>query len=184
MNIANKVSIFRLLSAPFFIATLIYYSPENDFIRYISLFIFSLAIISDAIDGYLARKTKQKSQAGVILDPLADKILLMSAFIGLGMVDKFPLGIKFPIWVILIVITRDIIILLGVVVIYLVKAKLDISPTKWGKLTTFFQMLAVVGVLLQFRFAYVLWTAAIIFTFISGFDYIRRGFRVLYSLNH
>jgi len=184
MNIANRVSIFRILSVPFFVACLIYYSPQNDILRYIALFIFLLAIISDAVDGYLARKTKQKSQAGLVLDPLADKLLLLSAFVGLRMIEDFPLKIRFPLWVSLIVISRDIIILLGVVVIYLLKTKLDIYPTVWGKLTTFFQMLSVVCVLLQFRFSFIFWTIAVVFTVISGFDYIRKGMVILYGQNN
>jgi cardiolipin synthase len=184
MNIANKVSIFRILSVPFFVACLIYYSPQNDILRYIALFIFLLAIISDAIDGYLARKTKQKSPAGVVLDPLADKLLLLSAFVGLRIIDDFPLKIRFPLWVSLIVISRDVIILLGVMVIYLIKTKLNIYPTIWGKLTTFFQMLSVVSVLLQLRFSFIFWTIAVIFTLISGFDYIKRGMSILYGQNN
>ncbi|MCM8771391.1 MAG: CDP-alcohol phosphatidyltransferase family protein, partial [Candidatus Omnitrophica bacterium] len=69
MNIANKVSIFRILSIPFFIACIAYYSPERDFLRFIALGIFFLAVVSDAIDGYLARKSKIKSSAGLVLDP-------------------------------------------------------------------------------------------------------------------
>jgi CDP-diacylglycerol--glycerol-3-phosphate 3-phosphatidyltransferase len=183
MNIANKVSVFRILSVPFFVTCLIYYSEKNDILRYVALLIFLLAILSDAVDGYLARKSKQKSQAGIVLDPLADKLLLISAFVGLRMIDDFPLRIRFPLWVSLIVISRDIIILLGVIVIYMVKARLDINPTRLGKLTTFFQMLAVMAVLLQLRFAYIFWNIAVIFTLISGFDYIRKGIRLLYSQN-
>ncbi|MCM8791896.1 MAG: CDP-diacylglycerol--glycerol-3-phosphate 3-phosphatidyltransferase [Candidatus Omnitrophica bacterium] len=184
MNIANKVSIFRILSVPLFIACLIYYSEENDFLRYIALFIFMLAVFSDAVDGYLARKTKQRSPIGLVLDPLADKILLLSAFVGLRMIDNFPLRIRFPLWVSLIVVSRDIIILLGVIVIYLLRTKLDIYPTVWGKLTTFFQMLAVIAVLVQLSFSCIFWTVAVIFTLISGFDYIRRGLKLLYDSNH
>ncbi|MCM8783018.1 MAG: CDP-diacylglycerol--glycerol-3-phosphate 3-phosphatidyltransferase [Candidatus Omnitrophica bacterium] len=184
MNIANKVSIFRILSVPFFVSSLIYYSPENDFLRYVALFIFCLAVISDFVDGYLARRTRKKSSAGLILDPLADKLLLISAFAGLRIVRNFPLGIRFPLWVTLIVISRDIIILLGALVIYLVKSKLDIHPSWWGKFTTFSQMLAVGSVLLQFKFSYIFWSAAVIFTLISGFDYIHKGFRILYGANN
>lgn len=183
MNIANKVSIFRILNVPFFIACLVYYSPERDFLRYLALGIFILAVISDAIDGYLARKTKQNSKAGEVLDPLADKLLLMSAFICLYLIKTFPAGINFPIWVTLIVITRDVLILLGTVVIYMVRQQIEIHPTYWGKLTTTFQMLAVVAILLQWQFSFILWSIAVLFTIISGTGYIRRGFQVLYANN-
>ncbi|MCX5707694.1 MAG: CDP-alcohol phosphatidyltransferase family protein [Candidatus Omnitrophica bacterium] len=102
MNFANKISTFRILSVPFFIASLMYYSQEKAFLRYVALGIFILAVLSDAVDGYIARKSKQQSPAGLILDPLGDKLLLMSAFICLYFVD---FAIKFPLFVILVVIS-------------------------------------------------------------------------------
>ena len=186
VNFANKISTFRILSVPFFIACLIYYVPHRDYLRILALFIFLLAVISDAVDGYIARRTPVKSKAGLVLDPLGDKLLLMSAFICLYFVDTLPRGIKFPLGVTLIVISRDIIILLGALVIYIVKQEIDVYPTKWGKLTTSFQMSAVLAVLLQLPlyFTRVLWWGAVIFTIISGIDYIMRGFKILYALDN
>jgi len=178
MNIANKVSTFRILTVPFFVASLIYYSPEREYLRWLAFGIFVLAVVSDAVDGFIARKTKQKSKAGLILDPLGDKVLLMSAFICLYFVDT---GVTFPLWVVFVVISRDIIILLGVVVVYMVRQKLDILPTIWGKLTTTFQMFSVIAVFLKCKYCQVLWWLAIVFTIISGLDYIRRGFKLLYA---
>lgn len=180
MNFANKISTFRILSVPFFIASIIYYChyPERGYLRLIALIIFILAVISDAVDGYIARKSKQMSKAGLILDPLGDKLLLMSAFVCLYFL---PSGISFPLWVTLIVISRDAIILLGVLIIFIVRQNMNIMPTKWGKLTTTFQMLAAFTVLVQWRIAYVLMYVAVSFTIISGIDYIMRGFKVLYA---
>lgn len=182
MNFANKISTFRILSVPFFIACLLNYSPDRVYLRFVALVIFVLSIISDALDGYFARKEHLKSQAGLILDPLGDKLLLMSAFICLYLA---PLGkITFPRAVILIVLSRDIIILLGAVVIFMVKKELSVMPTIWGKLTTTFQMLSVLLVLLQFEYSYLFWWLAVGFTVISGSDYIRRGFKVLYAFDN
>jgi CDP-diacylglycerol--glycerol-3-phosphate 3-phosphatidyltransferase len=182
MNFANKISIFRILSVPFFIASLIYYSSERDYLRFVALGIFILAVISDAVDGYIARKENLKSRAGLILDPLADKLLLMSGFIFLY---KFPVGeITFPREVILIVISRDAIILLGALVVYIVRQDIKISPTVWGKLTTIFQMLSIIIIILQFQFAPFFWWLAVLFTIISGLDYIRRGINILYALDN
>lgn len=183
MNFANKISTFRIVSVPFFIANLIYYSQEKDYLRFVALGIFILGVISDAVDGFIARKSKEKSQAGMVLDPLGDKLLLISAFICLHLIDEFPAGIKFPLWVTLIVVSRDALILLGALVVYMVKQNIDISPTRWGKLTTTFQMSSVVAVLLQWRFAYILWSLAVFFTMVSGLDYIKRGFKTLYADN-
>jgi len=179
VNFANKISTFRILSVPFFIASLIYYTPEREFLRYAALVIFILGVISDAADGYIARKNKQYSQAGLILDPLGDKLLLMSAFICLNITEN--LLIRFPLWVTLIVISRDVIIILGAIVIYMVKQKINIMPTRWGKLTTTFQMSAVIAVLVQLRLAPVFWWLAVFFTVVSGTDYIIRGFKILYA---
>lgn len=182
MNFANKISTFRILSVPFFIACLIYYLPEREYLRFLAFGIFILGVVSDAVDGYIARKSQQQSKAGLILDPLGDKLLLMGAFIFLSPLSRMHL--QFPLWVSLIVISRDAIILLGVLVIYIVKQNIDIHPTKWGKMTTILQMLAVIVVLLQFKFSFIFWWLAVIFTIISGADYVRKGFKTLYALDN
>lgn len=184
MNFANKISIFRILTVPFFITCVVYYSPDRDYLRLVALCIFCLAVISDAVDGYIARVSKQQSKAGLVLDPLGDKLLLISSFVCLFLRQDFPLGIHFPLWVTLIVISRDVLILLGVMVIFVVKHDINVSPTVWGKLTTTFQMLSAIAVLLQWVFSYLLWWVAIIFTIISGIDYIMRGFKILYAVDN
>jgi CDP-diacylglycerol--glycerol-3-phosphate 3-phosphatidyltransferase len=178
MNIANKISTFRILTAPFFIACLLYYSPERDYLRFVALAVFILAVFSDLIDGYIARKRKQHSPAGLVLDPLADKILLVSAFIFLYLIDT---GIRFPLWVTFIVVCRDAIIVLGIISIFMVSQKLDMYPSRWGKLTTGFQMGSIISVLIRFKFSYILWSVAVFFTIVSSIVYIRKGFRVLYG---
>jgi len=182
MNFANKISTFRILSVPFFIASIVYYTPEKDYFRFIALGIFALGVISDAVDGYIARKSGQKSKAGLILDPLGDKMLLCSAFICLYLKPSFL--IRFPAWVTFIVISRDVIILLGAMVIFMVKQEINVAPTRWGKLTTTFQMLSVILVLLQSEYAYIFWWVAVFFTVVSGMDYVKRGFKVLYALDN
>jgi CDP-diacylglycerol--glycerol-3-phosphate 3-phosphatidyltransferase len=181
MNFANKISTFRILSVPFFVACLMYYSPDKPFLRLAALGIFVLAVISDAIDGYIARKSKQQSPAGLILDPLGDKLLLMSAFICLYFVG---LPVRFPLFVVLVVISRDLIIIIGALVTFIVKQKINIVPTRWGKLTTTFQMTAVISVLLQLNFSFILWWLAVLFTVVSGIDYIMRGFKILYAVDN
>jgi CDP-diacylglycerol--glycerol-3-phosphate 3-phosphatidyltransferase len=181
MNFANKISIFRILSVPFFVGSLIYYNSHREYLRFVALGIFLLAVVSDAIDGYIARKEKQQTKAGAVLDPLGDKLLLVSAFICLSF-DKFYLN--FPLWVILIVISRDIIILLGAIVVFIVKHDIEVVPTLWGKWTTIFQMVAIIGVLVQWPFVFVAWWIAVIFTVISGMDYIKRGFKLLYVVDN
>jgi CDP-diacylglycerol--glycerol-3-phosphate 3-phosphatidyltransferase len=175
VNLANKISITRILLIPFFVGAIIYYSPENDFLRFIALGIFIIGVISDGLDGYIARTRNQKTVLGAYLDPIADKVLLVTAFICLALVSRFPQDYRLPAWVVLAVISRDSIILLGSVIIYIIKGKLEVIPSKLGKVTTFLQMLVVISVLMHFRYSSIIWNLAIIFTVLSGIGYIRRG---------
>lgn len=179
MNLANKITIARVLLIPFFVAAIIYYSPDNDFLRFVALAIFIIGVFTDALDGYIARTKRQKTPLGSYLDPIADKLLLLAAFISLAMVNNFPQGRSVPAWVVLIVVSRDAIIVLGSVIIYLMKGALEVIPSKLGKATTFLQMITVIFVLLHFRYSYVIWNLAIFFTVLSGIGYIRRGSRLL-----
>ncbi|MEW6171306.1 MAG: CDP-alcohol phosphatidyltransferase family protein [Candidatus Omnitrophota bacterium] len=181
INIANKISLFRILTIPFFVGLILYYSPERDFLRFIALGVFLLAVLSDAIDGYIARTKKQITKAGAILDPLADKLLLICAFIFLYFQGDFIGGIKIPLYVVVAVISRDVIILLGSLVIYMVRQDLEIKPSLLGKWTTTFQMLVIISILLQNKFTYIIYNIAFIMTIISGISYIRRGFKILYD---
>ncbi len=180
MNFANKVTIFRILSTPFFIVTVLYYNPQRDFLRYIALGIFLLAVLSDAIDGYIARTKGQRTKAGSILDPLADKILLSSAFICIFTKTSLVDALNLPLWVVVLVITRDVIIILGSAVIYIVKGRLESVPTAWGKFATALQMASVASALIKFGFSYYIWIVAAILTLISGIQYIRGGLKILY----
>lgn len=177
MNLANKISITRIILIPFFIAAVIYSRME------IALALFIIAVISDGADGLIARALKQKTELGTILDPMADKLLLISAYICLTIVNTIPPHLKLPPYVLIIVISRDAIIVLGSVIIYLVKGNLKISPSIIGKITTFFQMITIVAILVRFEYSYIVWNTAVLLTVASGIDYIIKGSRVL-NENH
>lgn len=177
MNLANKISIARIILIPFFIAAIVYSRMD------IALLFFMLAVISDGLDGFIARTFKQKTTLGTIIDPVADKLLLLSAYICLSIVNHIPPYLKLPPYVPIIVISRDAIIVLGSVVIYLVKGDLKVTPSVTGKITTFFQMITIVGILIKFQHSYILWNLAVLLTIISGIDYIIKGSRLL-SENH
>ena len=87
MNLANKLSILRILIIPFFVAFMVYYTPEKDYIRFWALAFFSLAVLSDAVDGFVARVKGEKTVLGSIIDPLADKLLLTTCFVTLSIYD-------------------------------------------------------------------------------------------------
>lgn len=184
MTFANKITLFRIISIPFFIASLVFYTPQKPFLKIIALGIFLLAAVSDVIDGYIARTKRQKTKAGAILDPLADKALLVTAFIFIYRVSKIYFSVKLPLWVLLIVISREAVILIGSGIIFITHQGFHIKPTWWGKLTTFLQMITIVCVILESNFSAIAWWAAAIFTTISGIDYARRGINTLNNTEH
>jgi CDP-diacylglycerol--glycerol-3-phosphate 3-phosphatidyltransferase len=179
MTFANKITLFRILSIPFFVAALIFYTPEKEYLKFVALGIFLLAIVSDIIDGYIARTQRQKTKAGAILDPLADKALLLTAFIFIYRISNVYFSVSLPLWVLLIVISRDCIILIGSGIIMMTNENIQIKPTWWGKLTTFFQMMTIVSLILEFKFSPFIWWIASLFTVISGIDYARKGINTL-----
>jgi cardiolipin synthase len=169
MNLPNTLTILRILSVPVFTIFLLY-----DHLFY-ALIIFVAAGITDALDGLIARVYRQKTTIGAYLDPIADKLLLATAFIGMAV-----LGIV-PRWLTVVVITRDVIILLGVLILMLTSHRVDINPTLLSKLTTDFQILTIIVVLLTpysslFKglLIYFIWITTIV-TLASGFQYIYIG---------
>jgi CDP-diacylglycerol--glycerol-3-phosphate 3-phosphatidyltransferase len=179
LALANKITIVRILFIPFFLACLLYYKPGYDFLRLIALGLFIACALTDVIDGYVARKFYQKTKLGRILDPLADKLLLLTAFLSLSTLSNLPAAVKIPAWLTIIVISRDAIILMGSAIIFVMIKDIEIKPSVLGKMTTFLQMLTVALSLLGSRFVNISWYLAAIFTISSGLGYIWYGTRVL-----
>ncbi|MGC8942053.1 MAG: CDP-alcohol phosphatidyltransferase family protein [Sulfurihydrogenibium sp.] len=138
-NVANILTLIRLILVPAFIIAIWYNKPLT------ALVLFTFAGLTDAVDGYIARKFNQVTLLGKILDPIADKTLLVSAFL---FIFNSQLSIKFPFWFVVLVISRDVYILAGSVLIYLVKGSIKVNPTVFGKATTFFQITTVIYILL------------------------------------
>ena len=172
MNLANAVTIFRLLSVPFFISFVLYSKWE------MALLVFILAAASDGLDGYIARRAKQKTELGSVLDPIADKVLILSAFICLSISEALPVSVKPPTYVPIVIISRDAIILLGAILIYIIKGSFEAKPTLISKITTFLQMTTVISILLKLALSPFLWNIAVGFTVLSGIDYVIRGSRL------
>lgn len=184
MNLANKISIARILLIPFFIGSIVYYRSEGGLVAYLPLSIFFIAVISDALDGFIARRFNQKTELGTIIDPMADKLLIVTAFVALSFSKSIPENLKLPAWLPIIVISRDIIIVLGALLIHIIKGSIQIIPTIWGKITTFLQMSTILVVLMKFPYSFVVWNLAGAFTVLSGIDYIIRGSRFLNNENN
>ncbi|MCX5681407.1 MAG: CDP-alcohol phosphatidyltransferase family protein, partial [Candidatus Omnitrophica bacterium] len=175
MTFANIMTVVRILSVPFFISSVVYYHPEQDYIRYITFAIFAFAVFTDLVDGYFARAYHENTKIGAILDPLADKFLLMSAFICLFIVKDVTAPIEIPLWILLIVISRDAILLVGGAAIYLVCGNIDIQPTRIGKMTAFFQVISIMAALLRLPVFPALWLIVGLLSIVSGADYLMSG---------
>ncbi len=180
MSLANKLSIFRILLVPAFVACLIYYRPEeSEWLRFLAVALFGLGVITDAVDGYIARAEHQATRLGAILDPAADKLFLVTAFLCLSLISTLPEQFRLPAWVPILVFSRDLIIVCGWLLIVLVTGDLQAKPSKLGKVTTFFQMMTIVSVLLGLPFSRMVLVLAMVLTVLSGIGYLRRGNRLL-----
>ncbi len=179
VSLANKISILRILLVPFFVACLFYYRPAREWLRYAAAGLFLIGAVSDAVDGYLARAQGQWTRLGTLLDPLADKLMLLTAFLSLAAIPTIPDDLRVPAWVVITVVARDLFLLAGSGVVYYLTGRLEVQPVRLGKWATFTQMLVILVVLLRWPYAAVLWWAAALLTIASGIVYLRRGARLL-----
>ena len=142
-----------------------------------ALFSLLLAGLTDAIDGPIARRLNQRTKLGTLLDPLADKLLLTSGFISLSILHLVPS------WLAILVVSRDIILLLGTAVAHLTNSPIDITPTFLGKGTTLLQLSYVLLVVLMTWKGHgvgaltPLLIIMVTFTLASGLHYLYRGYR-------
>lgn len=173
MTLPNLISTLRIILVPIFIIYLI----NDKFLEAIAVFI--LAGLSDGLDGFLARLLNQKSRLGTFLDPLADKFLLVAAFVVLAVRDYIPPSLTVT------VITRDILILLGVLILFLHKQDIHIKPSILSKITTCSQLATVFLVLIhnQFHLFSVLISPTYVLTGVltiaSGLHYMRTWFQMM-----
>jgi len=179
MTIPNYITLLRILLVPFIYTTLAYYDQEHDHWRLIALTLFSFASFTDALDGFICRRWNMRSVFGTFLDPLADKLLLISTFIA---INASSLIMKPPFWVITIIVFRDIFILSGLVIIFISSHKVQIRPNMLGKATTLFQMITVITILLQTSVAPYFWHLTACLTVTSGIVYILRDIRRLHEI--
>jgi len=173
VNLANGLTILRILIAPLISILLVY-----KFWR-LALGAFLLAGITDALDGFFARSRAQRTELGMILDPLADKLLLFAAFTTLVYLRLIPR------WLFIIVVSRDLILIGGFLAVYVATGKSTISVSRAGKLTTGLQVATVLGTVVTkvtggiepYLPGLITITAAV--TVFSGVEYVLRGTRLL-----
>jgi cardiolipin synthase len=181
MTTANKITILRILSVPFFIVQVLYFFDSGDEQhRWLAFLSFAIAAICDGVDGYIARRYNQRSELGAILDPIADKLLLVSAVVLLSLRYQ-PYLVPMPLWLTATIIGRDVIVAIGVAVVYYTCGKVNIRPHLIGKIATVFQMVTVIWILLKWDHGWlrVWWAGTGICTTVSGLLYVLEGIRQL-----
>lgn len=181
MTTANKVTVLRILLVPFFVVQVLYYERTGEeWHRLAAILSFAFAAITDAYDGYLARRYNQRSELGALLDPVADKLLLVSALVLLTF-DKRPHLPNLPLWLAGTVIGRDTIQAIGFSVLHYTLGKVPVRPRLVGKAATVLQMVTVSWALLKWpeNWLLPLSLATAICTAVSGVIYVMDGMKLL-----
>jgi cardiolipin synthase len=177
VTVPNLLTVFRMVLIPVFVSLLFY----QRFI--LALGIFILAGITDGLDGLLARRFNQKSQLGTILDPIADKLMLVTSFVVLSMRSVFPQPLPshlpVPFWVTVAVISRDVFILVGAAAINIVTGFRGFRPSMLGKINTVVQIFAIAIIIFAASVPYgtgyylpTLYTTVFAFSVLSGAHYV------------
>lgn len=157
MNVPNILTLFRIVLIPFFVVILLVKIPYGD---YLAAFIFMVAALTDSLDGYLARRWKQITKLGIILDPLADKLLITAALISLVELGRIP-G-----WIAIIILGRE----FAVSGLRAIKAEegVIIPASKWGKAKTVSQIIAVLLVILEHLYEpFIAWPIGMWFMYLA-----------------
>jgi len=170
MNLPNFLASTRIALAPLMFVLLVnrdltlFEGLHVSWLDYFAALIFVIASATDFFDGYIARNWDQKTQLGAILDPLADKMLTLAAFLGLMMIDRANA------WAIYLILTREFFIT-GLRVAAIGEGK-NIAASMAGKVKTVLQMIAIGFLMMNWPFAELLLWAAVALTLYSGYEYI------------
>ena len=165
MTLANKITVLRILAVPCFVIALVEHHWR------LAQVLFIASVFSDALDGAIARLRGERTPLGTFLDPMADKFLLLAATVTLTYLGYLPL------WVFVVVLSRDVLIIMGWLLVYLLTANRRIEPRPLGKVTTTVQMATVIAILLRFPepFTHGLIMAMTAANIVSALDYIWIG---------
>ena len=167
MNLANKLTMLRIILVPVF---LFFIAINIKFGTYIATGIFIIAALTDTLDGYIARSRNQVTTFGKFMDPLADKLIVTAALISLVEMKKLSS------WVVMIIIAREFAIT-GLRTLAASEG-IVIAASKWGKAKTVLQIIAIIAVLVDIPYNQVLIVIAVIITIVSGVDYIYKNRKV------
>ena len=178
MNLPNILAGLRIVLAPvlFFLLTQHFDDMHQTWVNYFAALTFGIAALTDFFDGYIARAWGQKTKLGAILDPLADKMLILAAFLGILLSQNWTNSSLYTLqaWIIYLILVREFFIT-GFRVI-MMSENLDVSASFAGKLKTTFQIIALVFLIMRWDFGIrldmILLFIAFILTLYSGFEYI------------
>lgn len=174
MTLANRITLVRIGLIPFIVIALL------NGMREWAMGLFFFCSFTDALDGFVARSYKQRTPLGTFLDPLADKLLLTAIFLTLAYLDEIPK------WVFVIVFSRDVLIVLGWLIIYFLTSSRKIEPRVPGKFTTAFQMASVLAYLIHLPppvIGALVWIM-VASTIVSAVDYVVVGTKQLSHLEY
>jgi CDP-diacylglycerol--glycerol-3-phosphate 3-phosphatidyltransferase len=170
LNLPNFLALSRILLAPLMLWLLvgrdnsIFDGIHVSWLDYSAALVFVIASVTDGFDGFIARAWNQQTTLGAILDPLADKMLMLGAFLGLMVIDRAN------VWAVYLILTREFFIT-GIRVAAASKG-LDIQASVWGKIKTLLQMFAIGFATMNWPYAELLLWLAVGMTLYSGFEYI------------
>lgn len=178
MNLPNILACLRIVLAPvlFFLLTHHFDNIHQTWVNYFAALTFGIAALTDFFDGYIARAWGQKTKLGAILDPLADKMLILAAFLGILLSQNWTNSSLYTLqaWIIYLILVREFFIT-GFRVI-MMSENLDVSASFAGKLKTTFQIIALIFLIMRWDFGVyldmILLLIAFILTLYSGFEYI------------
>ena len=176
-TIPNFLSLLRMGLIPMFIIAVLDGESRK------ALLIFGIAGLTDALDGFIARFWNQQSPLGAYLDPIADKLLLTSAYVMMSF-PHLNHGAEIPVWVTVLVIARDVLMVAVALILYLAAGVRRFPPSILGKITTVFQVTAVVIVLFSALLprlepvAEWILIAVALLTVVSGLNYVVRVSRL------
>ncbi len=161
---------------PFFIIIGCYYSEGRETLRYIVLGLLLFSFITDALDGFIARAKGITTDMGAFLDPLGDKLLINASFLMLIFKPEFREVLGLPIWVVVVVFSRDFFIALGSLVLHM-EGRLHIIPSYLGKFAVFLQMASIISGFLLLSYAPYIWHLTGVVTALAGIGYFIREIR-------
>lgn len=175
LNLPNALALFRIALAPLMLWFLvdrdnqIFSNWHVTWLDYFAGLVFVVASVTDFFDGFIARTWNQMTKLGGILDPLADKMLMLAGFIGLIAIDRAN------VWAVFLILTREFFIT-GLRVVAVAEGK-DVAASMAGKIKTVIQMIAIGFLIMNWPFAIILLWIAVAITIYSGYEYTRQYFK-------